>query len=89
MGLRHHPVCPVLLCRFGVPGTAGVALGQGIATDTSGNMNVYVTGYFSGGTLQLGPGLTNAGGSDIFIVKLQSSGVFQWARRLVLLKLRA
>lgn len=58
--------------------------GKFITTDTSGN--VYTTGYF-GGTADFDPGagtsnLTSAGGSDIFIQKLNSSGDFVWAKQM-------
>ncbi|KAF0154461.1 MAG: hypothetical protein FD159_2562 [Syntrophaceae bacterium] len=47
----------------------------GVAVDTSGN--VYVAGYTYGGL----DGNTNAGGSDIFLVKYNSSGTKQWTRQ--------
>ena len=56
-----------------------------IIPDASGN--VYVTGYFNG-TLDFDPdpavayNLTSAGMQDIFIIKLNSSGNFIWAKRL-------
>ena len=57
--------------------------GQGIAVDGAGN--VYVTGHFSG-TIDFDPGpgtfeMTSAGGTDIFVCKLNSSGDFVWANR--------
>ena len=50
--------------------------GQSIAVDSSGN--VYTTGYFAG-TVDFDPGagtsnLTSAGGDDVFVLKLTSSG---------------
>jgi hypothetical protein len=45
--------------------------GYGVAVDASGN--VFITGYTSGGL----DGNTNAGGSDMFLVKYNSSGVKQ------------
>ncbi len=57
--------------------------GRGIAADASGN--VYVTGTFSG-TADFNPG--GSGGSrvaantDVFLVKYNTSGVFQWVRGL-------
>jgi len=58
--------------------------GNFIKLDASGN--VYVTGSFSG-TVDFDPGpgifnLTSAGGSDLFILKLDAAGNFIWAKRL-------
>jgi len=51
-------------------------IGYGITVDSSGNS--YITGYFSG-TVDFGGGnVTSAGGYDIFVLKLNSSGTFQW-----------
>jgi hypothetical protein len=51
-----------------------------IAVDAAGA--VYMTGTFSG-TLSFNPAgganLTSAGGNDIFVVKLDTNGAFQWA----------
>ncbi|MBI4648130.1 MAG: SBBP repeat-containing protein, partial [Bacteroidia bacterium] len=51
-----------------------------------GSGHVYTTGYFQG-TADFDPGpesynLTSAGGSDIFISKLDASGNFVWAKQL-------
>lgn len=59
-------------------------LATDVATDAAGN--VYVTGFF-GGTVDFDPGagvanLTSAGDDDIFVLKLNSSGSFVWARRM-------
>ena len=59
-------------------------VGYSIAVDSLGN--VYTTGSFSG-TVDFNPGtgvenLTSAGGNDIFVSKLDSSGNFVWAKRL-------
>ena len=56
---------------------------SGIAVDVSGN--TYTTGYFRG-TADFDPGagtfnLTAAGGSDIFISKLDATGNFVWAKQ--------
>ncbi len=62
----------------------GVALdaGYGVAADGSGN--VYSTGGFAGENVNFNPAGTNLhssnGGSDIYVSKFNSSGVFQWAR---------
>ncbi|MPM15277.1 hypothetical protein SDC9_61645 [bioreactor metagenome] len=58
--------------------------GYAIAVDTMGS--VYSCGWF-GGTADFDPGtsaatLTTAGGDDIFISKLDSSGNYKWARRM-------
>ena len=51
--------------------------GNGITVDSSGN--AYITGYFQG-TVDFGGGdVTSAGNLDIFVLKLDSSGVSQWA----------
>ena len=67
----------------GIGGTSD-DYGKSITTDESGN--VYTTGYFQG-TADFDPGLgtfnlTSAGGEDIFISKLNSSGDFLWTKRL-------
>jgi hypothetical protein len=57
-------------------GTSASEEGLGIAADEDGVL--YVTGYTFGGL----DGNTNAGGSDIFLVKYDSSGVKQWTRQI-------
>ena len=56
--------------------------GSSIAVDSSGN--IYTTGYFQGtGDFDPGAGTTNltsAGGYDVFVSKLDSSGNFVWAK---------
>lgn len=58
---------------------------EDIAVDNSGN--VFVTGYFQN-TIDIDPGpgivtLTSSGGTnDIFILKLNTAGVYQWAHRI-------
>jgi hypothetical protein len=57
--------------------------GYSVAVDSSGN--TYVTGEFSG-TADFDPGvgtanLTSAGGADVFVVKLNSSGGYVWANQ--------
>jgi hypothetical protein len=49
---------------------------RGVATDSSGN--VYVAGYTKGGL----DGNSNSGGSDVFVVKYNSSGTKQWTQQL-------
>ncbi len=57
-------------------GTSAIDRGNGITSDSSGN--VYVTGYTQGGL----DGNTNAGWSDLFVVKYNSSGVKKWTQQL-------
>ena len=56
-------------------------IGRGITTDSSDN--IYITGEFRS-TVDVGGGnVTNAGGGingDIFVLKLNSSGAFQWVK---------
>ena len=53
-------------------------MGNGVSTDSSGN--IYVTGYTYGGL----DGNTNsyASRTDIFLVKYNSSGTKQWTKQL-------
>jgi uncharacterized membrane protein YqhA len=65
-------------------GGTGDDYGKSIAVGPDGS--ACVTGYFSG-TADFDPGagvcnLTSAGGKDIFISKLDSSGNFVWARKM-------
>lgn len=62
-------------------GSTGIDVGNGITVDASGN--VLTTGYFSTNA-DFDPGagtmnLTNAGGFDAFVSKLDASGNFVWA----------
>ena len=49
--------------------------GRGIDVDSSGN--VYITGYFDT-VVDFGGGAVSSSGKDIFVVKLDSDGNFQW-----------
>ena len=51
-----------------------------VALDASGNS--FVVGYFKGtATFSSGVTLTSSGGTDIYIMKHNSSGVFQWVKK--------
>ena len=56
-------------------GTSNFDWGKSVATDSSGN--IYVTGWTIGNL----DGNTNAGSSDIFLTKYDSSGSKQWTRQ--------
>jgi len=62
-------------------GGSAMDYGYGIATDKAGN--IYITGWFNSPTISFETKtLTNAGvGSDIFLVKYDSSGNVLWAKR--------
>lgn len=66
-------------------GASGSDKGNSIAVDASGN--VYATGWFNG-TVDFDPSasatfnLVSAGSSDAFIVKLDASGNFVWAKQI-------
>ena len=65
-------------------GGSGADIGYGVTVDGSGN--VYATGSFSG-TADFNPGagtanLTSNGGTDAFLVKLDSSGTYVWAKAI-------
>ena len=57
-------------------GTSSSDVGLGVTVDSSDNL--YVTGPTSGGL----DGNTNAGGTDLFLVKYNSSGTKQWTKQL-------
>jgi len=57
-------------------GSSGLDSANGIANDSSGNVNV--TGVTYGGL----DGNTNAGYSDLFVVKYNSSGTKQWTKQM-------
>lgn len=63
---------------------SGTGYDEGFSIDVDSDMNVYTTGRFQG-TVDFDPGpvqynLTSAGGYDIFVSKLDSSGNFVWVR---------
>jgi len=58
--------------------------GNSLALDAAGN--IFLTGYFTG-TADFDPGpdvfnLSSAGGSDVFVAKLDFAGNFLWAKRM-------
>jgi len=57
-------------------GTSDTDRGNGVTTDSSGN--IYVSGTTEGGL----DGNTNSGQQDIFLVKYNSSGTKQWTKQL-------
>lgn len=60
-------------------GDAAAQTGVDVALDAAGN--VYVTGDFAGAVDFGGGVLTSAGGTDAFVVKLDSAGALVWAKR--------
>jgi hypothetical protein len=73
------PACKGALLWAKRFGDAGDQIATGIATDAAGN--VFVAGRFAG-TVDFGGGpLTSAGGTDIFVVKLDASGSHLWSKR--------
>lgn len=60
----------------------GAGLDQATAVCSDNSSNIYVTGSFSG-VVNFGCAtLAATGASDIFVMKLNSSGICQWARRM-------
>jgi PKD repeat protein len=54
-------------------------ISRGISSDSFGNS--YVTGYYEG-TPSFGPyTLTNSGMGEIFVAKIDTNGIWQWAKR--------
>ena len=64
-----------------INGASGQVWGQDVTTD--GNDNVYVVGYFQSPAIYFTPtdsiALNSGSSRDVFLVKYNSSGVFQWA----------
>ena len=57
-------------------------IASSIAVDSAGN--AYITGYFASTTLTFIAGaitLSRSGGNDLFVAKISSGGVWQWARK--------
>jgi hypothetical protein len=64
--------------RFGSTGSDAAV---GVAVDDAGD--VYASGYFGTGTFSFGgPSVTNQGGQDVFLVKLDPSGNYLWNRAM-------
>jgi hypothetical protein len=59
-------------------------MGIGVVTDVSGN--VFVSGYFQGSATDFDPGAgtfpLTAANNDIFLLKLDASGNFSWAKQM-------
>ena len=54
--------------------------GQGIATDSNGN--VYVIGYYRGSVIIGSTTLNSADSDDVFVAKYDTSGTVQWAKSI-------
>lgn len=65
-------------------GIGGPARDEGMSLVVDGDGNVYASGTFSGSVdFDPGPGMTaitSGGGTDVFVVKFNSQGIFQWVR---------
>ena len=67
-------------------GVGGAGMDQGVSTTVDANGNMYTTGYFHG-TADFDPGagvfnLIANGENDVFILKLDASGNFIWAKQI-------
>jgi hypothetical protein len=66
--------------KWAKTGIGGGDYANGIVTDRQGN--AYITGMYSSNPITFGSySLTNAGNYDIFVVKYDSSGNVDWAKR--------
>jgi hypothetical protein len=78
-------ICEASICTSNVSwarraGDAGDQTALGVACDAQGN--VFVAGSFHGTVDGGGGPLVSAGGSDIFLVKLDATGKHLWSKRL-------
>lgn len=60
-------------------GSTSTDMGWAVDTDSEGN--VYVTGRFSGTVTFGNTTLTSAGNSDVFLIKINTSGTLVWAKQ--------
>jgi hypothetical protein len=61
--------------------------GEGVAVTCDSSGNIYVTGYFWGGTVDFDPGTgtdnkTALGDDDLFITKINSNGSYAWTKTI-------
>lgn len=60
-------------------GDAGLQGANGVAVDATGN--AFVVGYMAGSVDFGGGPIASGGGSDVFVLKLDPNGAFQWSER--------
>lgn len=60
-------------------GSAGNDKGRALAVSPSGEC--YITGYYSDGMMIGNVSLSHAGGNDVYVTKINSSGTVLWAKR--------
>ncbi len=78
----------VLVVKLGPSGgvlwavnAGGISEDEGLSIAIDSSENIYITGYFFDQATFGGTTLTSAGGSDIFIAKLDYQGNWKWARQ--------
>jgi hypothetical protein len=80
--------CDVFIAKYDATGnviwansTGGAAHDYGYSITVDENGNPFITGYFMSSTITFGSiTLTNAGGTDIFVVKYDNLGSVLWAK---------
>jgi hypothetical protein len=82
--VQGYAQSPVFQWARKTSGGVGEEVGNSIAPDNNGN--IYTAGYFNG-TVDFDPGpgvftMTSAGNDDAFLLKLDVSGNFLWARQI-------